>query len=322
MSGVNIPTDSGHLSDLARSEMIEQYGGAVDSSFVKASIMRKMYNVMPIRGTDTKIVRRIGTSELQRVVPGVRPAANKTNFGRVGVTVDTVILARDNRSQLNEFQIDFNARAEIGKEHGKKLAKFFDEAFLIQSIKGARQTAPAGLNGAIGAGKVETLALANDELDPDLLYAKIARIIVRMQEEDLPVEESVIFVRPIQYEVLLNNDKLVNADFSADNGNYALGKVKTIMGLPLISTARMPNAAISNHLLSNDENGQAYDLSAAEAKAVAIVAHPNSLLVGETIPLESDVFYDKVERQWFIDSAMAFAVNTRRPDVLGVVDKA
>lgn len=321
MAGTNIPVDSTHLSDLDKEQMIEQYGGAVDSQFAKASQMRNLFNVEPVIGTDMKIVRRAGRTVLSTITAGVRPAANKTNFGRTGVTVDTIVLARDNRSLLNEFQTDFNARAELGKDHGKEMGKFFDEAFLIQGIKGAGLAAPAGLNGAIGAGKVETLATAGDELDPDLLYKKIETVLVRMQEEDIDTEECVIFVRPTQYSVLTNNDKLVDRDFSDGNGNFALGKVKTAMGSAIMSTARIPTAAISGHRLSNVDNGNAYDLSATEARAVAVILHPWSLLAGETIPLTSDVFYSDVEKQWFIDTMMAFGVSNRRPDVCGVVRK-
>lgn len=319
MSGINIPTDSTHLSDF--DDMIEQYGGTVDSQFAKKSIMRQFVPVKSIRGTDSAIVRRVGRTELQALTPGVRPAANPTAFGRAAVTVDTVVLARDNRSMLNEFQTDFNARAELGKDHGKELAKFFDEAFLIQAIKGAALPAPSGLNGAFGAGKLNTLSGANDHLDPDLLYTSIADIITDMQEEDIDTDESAIFVRPTQYDVLLNNDKLIDRDFSMDNGDFANGKIKTLKGVPILQTARIPNAAISGHFLSNAANSNAYDVSATEAKAVAVILHPQSLLAGETIPLTSDVFFSKVERQWFIDSFLAFGVSNRRPDVCGVVRK-
>lgn len=319
MSGINIPTDSTHLSDF--NDQIDQYAGVVDSQFAKKSVMRQFVPVKSIRGTDTAIVRRVGRTDIQALTPGVRPAANPTAFGKAQVTVDTVILARDNQSLLNEFQTDFNVRQEIGTDHGKELAKFFDEAFLIQAIKSAGLAAPAGLNGAFGAGKVETLAAANDEFDPDKLYTEIAQIITRMQEEDIDTDESAVFVRPTQFEVLLNHDKLIDRDFSTDNGDFANGKIKTIKGVPIVQTARIPTAAISGHYLSNAGNGNAYDLSAAEAKAVAIVLHPQSLLAGETIPLTSDVFFSKVERQWFIDSFMAFGVSNRRPDVCGVVRK-
>lgn len=313
------PADSTHLSDLARSEMIEHYGGVVDSQFAKASIMRRFTSVQPVRGTDTLINRRVGRTKLQRLTDGVRPDAQRTNFGRVAVTVDTTIIARDNRSQLNEFQTDFNARAELGVDHGKEIGKFFDEALLIQAIKGAYQAAPTvpDYNGAFGAGTVRALAAVGNDLDPDLLYAEIAAIITAQQENDIDTDSSAVFLRPTHYDVLLNNDKLIDRDFSSANGDFANGTVKTIKGVPLVMTARIPTAANAAHLL-----GSSYNVSAVEARTVAIVTHPQSLLVGETIPLTSDVWFDKKERQWFIDSFVAFGAAPRRADVSGIVRRA
>jgi len=314
-----LPVDSTHLSDQARTEMIEDYAGGVESQFAKSSIMRQYTMVNMIRGTDTLIERRVGRTVLKAVVDGVRPDADKTEFGRVGVTVDTVVLARDNRSMLNEFQTDFNARAELAKDHGKELGKFFDEAFIIQAIKGAGAAAPAGLNGAFGAGKSSTLALAGDELDPDKLYTAISDIIVQMQEEEIDTEECVIFVRPTQYNVLLSNDKLLDRDFAAGNGDFAKGLVRELYGVRIEKTTRIPTAVITGHFLSNVNNSDAYDIDATEAKTTAVILHPKSLLAGETVPLTSDVWYNKEELQWFIDSYLAFGVSVKRPDVCGRV---
>lgn len=316
-----LPTDSTHLSDQARSEMIEEYGGVVESQFAKKSIMRRFNGIKPVRGTDTLINRRVGRTKIKALTPGVRPDAEATPFGRTSVTVDTVVLARDNRSMLNEFQTDFNARRELGIDHGKEIGKFFDEAFLIQGIKGSLMAAPSNLNGAIGAGKVAKLTAGNDEYDPDKLYAEIVKIIVAMQEEDIDTDECAIFVRPALHEVLLNNDKLVNGDYSSA-GDFAAGKFKGIMGSPVISTARIPTAAITGHLLSNTANSNGYDVSADEAQVAATVLHPKSLLAGETIPMTSDVFFSREEKQWFIDSFLAFGVGNNRPDVCGSVFKA
>lgn len=322
MSGINIPVDSTHLSDLPSDEMIEDYSGIVDSQFAKESVMRQFVNIQSVTGTDTIINRRVGKTKLQKLVPGVRPAAEATPFGRVALTIDTVVLARDNRSMLNELQIDFNARKELAEDHGKELGKFFDQAFLIQAVKAAQQPAPTGLNGAIGAGKVETLSNPGDETDPDLLADAIERILVRMEEEEIPISECRVFVRPTHYNILTKHDKLVDTQFSAGNGNVAQNVVKSIYGTPIFSTARIVTQPITGHYLSNAENGFAYDVTAVDARAVAIVLHPQSLLAGETIPLTTKIFWSDIEKQWFIDAWLSFGVSTRRPDVSGVVLKA
>jgi hypothetical protein len=318
---MSIPTDSSHLSDVDVSLLLDEYGGEVESQFAKSSIMREFVRVRPVKGTDTIVNNRVGRTQLQALTPGVRPNANATGFGKVALTVDTVILARDNRSMLNELQTHFDARMELAQDHGKELGKFFDEAFIIQAIKGSHQSAPSGLNSAIGAGKAIELLAGGDELDPDKLASAIEDIIVQMEEEDIPVDELVVFVRPASYKVLKDNDKLLSRDFAAGNGDYAKGIIYEINGARIVKTARIPTAAITGHKLSNANNSNAYDLTAAEADAVAVILHPKSLLAGETIPLTSDIWFNREEKQWFIDSFLAFGVTVNRPDVCGTVNK-
>jgi hypothetical protein len=321
-----LPTTSAHLSEVSTEELLEQYGGEVESQFKKTSIMRQYANIRAVRGTDTITNNRVGRTTLKALTPGVRPDGESTPFGKVSLTVDTVVIARDNRSMLNELQTHFNARMELAQDHGKEIGYFFDQAFIIMAIKGAGMAAPVLGDGtpnkqSIGAGKSSTMAAAGDELDPDKLYRKIADIIVAMEEDEIPVEELVVFVRPTEFDVLMDNDKLIRSEYSAANGDFAKGIIWSIKGARIVKTARIPRAAIAAHFLSNASNGNAYNVSATEAKAAAVILHPKSLLAGETIPLQSDIWFNREEKQWFIDSFLAFAVTVNRPDVCGRVLK-
>lgn len=311
------------LSDLPTPLMIEQYGGAVDSQFAKASIMRQYADIKSITGTDTIVNNRVGKTTLKKLIPGVRPPSETTPFGRVSLTVDTVIIARDTQSLLNSFQTHFSVRDELGKDHGKQLGKFFDQAFIIMGIKGSLAPAPDFGAGAeknsIGAGKNITLTNPGDEEDPDILAAAITDIITQMKEEEIDVEELVVFVRPTKFQTLLNNNKLLSRDFSAGNGDYAKGMIYEINGARIVETARIPETEIVGHDLSNPANGNAYDIVGTQANAVAVILHPKSFLAGETIPLQSDVYFDKIEKTWFIDSWFSFAVTINRPDCTGAV---
>jgi hypothetical protein len=318
----DLPQTSDHLSDVSTDELIDQYGGEVESQFAAASVMRQYARIRPIRGTDTIVNNRVGRTQLQKLVAGVRPDATPTNFGKVSLTVDTVVLARDNRSMLNEFQTHFNARMELAEDHGKEIGKFFDQAFIIQTIKGAGMAAPANLNGSIGAGHTKTLTAAGDESDPDKLYRAIADIIVEFEEQEIPTNELIIWVRPTAYDILTNNNKLVDKDFSPSNGDFAASKIKTLKDVRVEKSVRIPITEIPNHYLSNTQNGFAYDIAGAEARCVAVISHPRSLLAGETIPLTSDIWFNKEEKQWFIDSYLSFGVTVNRPDLCGRVLKA
>ena len=70
-----LPQTSQHLSDVASEDLIDRYGGGVETQFALASVMRQYANIQPVRGTDTIINNRVGRTSLQKLVPGVRPDA-------------------------------------------------------------------------------------------------------------------------------------------------------------------------------------------------------------------------------------------------------
>lgn len=328
---MSYPIPGPNLSDLDVDLMIEEYGGEVESQFKKSSIMRQYVRVRSVRGTDTIVNNRVGRTILKKLTAGVRPPAETTPFGKVTLTVDTVVLARDTRSMLNEFQTHFDARMELAQDHGKEISYFFDQAFLIMAIKGAIAPAPvlgdpndpkSAQKQSIGAGKNITLDNPGDEDDPDILAQAITDILTQMEEDEIPVEDIIVFVRPTRFQTLLNNNKLMSRDYSSGNGDFAKGTIHEINGARIVKTARIPETEIVDHFLSNDRNSMAYDITGTQANAVAVILHPKSLMAGETIPLQSDVWFNREEKMWFIDSFLSFAVTVNRPDVCGAVFKA
>ncbi len=122
-------------------------------------------------------------------------------------------------------------------------------------------------------------------------------------------------------QTLVNNDKLVSREYTDGGGDFGSGMVYEINGARIEKNTRIPRAINDDHFLSNATNGNAYNVNAKDASAVAVILHPKSLWAGETIPLTSDVFFSREEKQWFIDSFLAFGVTINRPDCCGAVFK-
>lgn len=305
---------------------IEEYGGEVESQMIKTSIMRKFINVKPVRGTDTVTNDRIGTTALQAVTPGLRPVPGQVDFDNVSVKVDTIILARNNVHLLDDFQAHYDVRAELGKDHGKIIGRFFDEAICIQGVKAANiiSIEEGGTtrlpDGWYGGTRID-LAAAGDEQDPDKLQRAIEDLCQQIEENDVELEGAALFVNPEQFYTLLRNDKLLNSDYSLGNGDYANGTVMRSCGIPVIKTNRLPQEVVADHFLSNAGNNAAYDVDADLANVVALLIMPKALLSGETIPLTSKVYYSDIELQWFIDSYLAFAATPNRAEHAGVINK-
>jgi hypothetical protein len=307
---------------------IAEFGGLVEGTIVKKSIMESFLNWRPITGTNVLTNYRNGDTQLQTLGAGSNPQPTPVDFDNVSVKVDTVMLARNAVFTLDDIQTSYDAKAQLAEEQGKVIGKFMDSVGMIKGVKAARIVAGDGTGGTtklpsgwFGGGNT-TMAAANDETDPNKLQYKIEDAVNDIEEKELdPADEGfVIYVRPKQYLALQRNDKLVNSQYSVGNGNYAEGQVLKSVGLPIRSTNRLPKAAVANHPLSNAANNYAYNLSAAEAKCVALIMSPKAVLAGASIPLQSDVYWDKGTKSWFIDSWLALAAAENNPAYASVVN--
>lgn len=318
-----LPIDSSHLTRLSPLEMEAVFSHMVESRFARMSIANQFWPSRIVTGTNSYFNRYFGKTALQAVTPGVRPDALSTPMTRRGVVVDTTVLARNNVDLLNDVQADFDIPSEISQDQGKEHAQFFDETFFGQLVKAAQQPAMTGVD-SIPAGVVETLG-TGEQSDPDAFVDGITAVLSTMRLRDIPSEELVVFVDPIQFDILLRNEKLVSRDFTDQGADFALRKMYYVSGVRIEETNSLPKVATAageHHLLSNASNSYAYDVTASDARAVAAIGHSKSLMPAQSIMLSSKIWYNNEELQWFVDSYIAFAVTWNRPDVSGVVLKA
>ncbi len=323
---VNIPNQQNNTGD-TRALVIEEFTGMVEGTIERRSVMQGMVPVRRVQGTDTFTNRAVGESTLQKLTPGQQPDGTKSDFAKNSVTVDTVILAREIFSVLEVFTTNIDVRKEVAVEQGKKIAKFWDESFFIQAIKAALLTQSKFANGSAGkpaghfGGNQEVLANALDLQDPAKLYAALARLMVKFENKDVDPrnDDLMIVVSPAAYYTLIQAEQLVNTQYVSSSGNQINDAwVLKTYGVPVFSSNNAPfGKNITGHLLSNAANGNAYDGDFSKIGALAF--SPRAIMAGETIPLESDVFYDKLYKAWFVDSHLSYAVGPNRAEYAGVI---
>jgi hypothetical protein len=279
-----------------------------------------------IVGTTTVTDFAVGESTLGKVVVGEAPAAAGTDFAKASISVDTVVYARNVLPLLDVFQTSYDARKEIGQEHGKKIAKFFDQSLFIQGYKAAMLTESRFSNGSAGkpaghfGGSRVTLSSAGAATDPAMLYKAISDLFVQMETKDVvPREDDVMLAfKPAQFYALQDAEQIVNGTYVTSDGttlnNQAIFKA---FGCMVCSSNNLPSTVITGHLLSNAANSNAYDGDFTKLAGLALSAR--AILGGETIPLTSDVFYDKIYKSWFVDSHLAYAATPNRAEYAGAI---
>jgi hypothetical protein len=301
---------------------IEEYGGVVEGTIARKSIVRNFVPVRTIKGTTTVSNYQVGESTLGKVTPGTAPDATSNQFGKVSLTVDTLVNARATVPLLDDFQTQYDARALIGQEHGKKIAKFTDQAFFIQAIKAASITDMTKYPAGWQPGTTTTFAAAGDELDPVKLEGKLLDMFAAMADKDVdPVDDDMVIVlKPKYFFTLLQNNRLIDQTLVTSEGTTIKTKALSAAGVPIYFSNNLPTSNVTGHFLSNAGNGNAYDGDF--TKTIGTVFSPRALLAGETIPLTPTVFYDPITKMWFIDAHLSFAVGPNNPAFAGVLKSA
>jgi len=301
---------------------VEEFTGVVEGTIARHAIMRDYIPVRSVRGTSTVSSYQFGKSTLQVLTPGTAPDATVNQAAKIKLTVDTVVLARSSYPLIDEFQNSYDARKHIGEEHGKEIAKFYDQAFMIQAVKTAGITNMATYPDGWKPGTVKTFASPGLENDPAALEDYLGQVFVDMEEKDIDplTDDMVVIMSPKAYNTLLKNDRLIDRTLITADGNSIRTKELSVYGVPIRKSNNLPNSIITNHRLSNAGNSNAYDGDF--SKTVAAVFSPRALLAGETIPLTTSVFFDDITKMYFIDAYLSFGVTANNPAFAGVLKAA
>ena len=304
---------------------IEEYTGEVEGTIQRKSALQGRIPIRTVKGTSVITNFAVGESTLQKVTPGAAPDGTVNKFGKNTLTIDTLILARSVFPLLETFQTSYDSRKEVGQEHGKKIAKFYDQSFFIQAIKTGQLTAAkhSGVNGAGHTGASQsTFSGGSDHLDPAKLYAQIIDLLTKMRQKDVDpqTDDVVLAVKPAEFATLIQNELLIDSNYKTSEGTAIQGYVLKALGVPIIQSNNLPaGEVISGHLLSNTDNSNAYDGDF--SKVVAVAFAPRALLAGQTIPLTTGVFWDDVYKHWYVDAWLSYAVGPNRPEFAGVILK-
>lgn len=303
---------------------IEEFTGLVQGTLDRMSVLAPRIPVKPVHGTSTITNFAVGKSTLQKITPG-QPIDGTTNkFGKSTLTIDTTLIARAVLPLLETFQTSYDARSEIAREHGKEIAKQHDQTYFIRAAKAGLLTANKfGLTAAGHTGGSQvTFTGASDHLDPAILYAKIIDLLTQLRLKDVdPVADGVILaVAPTEFATLSMNELLIDGNYITSEGNSVAGQVLKAHGVTIVQSNNFVGGQnISGNLLSNADNGNAYDGDF--TKVVVSAFAPQALLAGETIPLQSKVWFDDLSKNWFVDSWRAYGVTESIAAFAGVVQK-
>ncbi len=314
---------------------LEAYEGDIEGSFRVTSMFRAsgLTTFKPLSGTNTWRGDRVGGAVVKGRQSGVKLDQARIVNEKLLITVDTTSYI----STPMDYQDDWTSpdfQKEYSEEHGSAHAKAFDQAHIIQLIKAGAWVAPASLSatGAFYNGISSTLtgyaALVATGTATDA--ASAADLIVRKHKDHLAtfvkrdlgdsLSEFVTLITPDAFNILLDHQKLMNVQFQGgSNGgdgenSFSKRRIAWLNGIRVIETPRFPTGAIASHIL-----GPAFNVTAAEAKAMFITFLPRKTLVTvEAQGMTVRVWDDKQNFANVLDSYTLYTVGLKRGDCVAV----
>lgn len=310
---------------------IEAYEGDIEGSFRVGSMFRAsgLTTFKQISGTNTWRGDRVGAAAVKG-----RKAGDKLDQARI--VNEKMLITVDTTSYIStpvDYQDDWTApdfQKEYSAEHGSAHAKAFDQAHIIQLIKAGSWKAPDSLktSGAFYDGisstltgyaaKVATGTAADAALAADLIVREHKAHLATFVKRDLgdSLSEFVTLMNPDAFNILLDHNKLMNVEWqgtSPDN-DFSRRRIAWLNGVRVIETPRFPTGAIASHIL-----GPAFNVSAAEAKALFITFLPRKTLVTvEAQPMTVRYWDDKPNFSNVLDSYTLYTVGLKRGDCVAV----
>lgn len=302
---------------------LEIYDGEIDTRFNYQAIFLSLSTQRSVNDkSNTYRIDRLNSSAVKGRKSGIALDASKVTNDKLILTVDTVLYIRN----PIDYQDDWTAPdflREMGQNNGTSFAETFDQAHLIQLIKGRTWTAPAHLKPAFfdGAEVVCNLILnattqAQHEANAVALAQAHKVAVNTLIKRKVPLSDMITLAYTDEYSTLVEHPKLVNADWNGTSPNsYADRRVVKINGLPVVENTEFPIAVNSAHVL-----GTAFNVVAADAQCKMVVfSKSKTLITVEAKPFTSRMWDDEGNFCNVLDCYAMYTVGQRRPDTAVVI---
>lgn len=303
---------------------LEIYDGELDTRFEYNAIFRGLSTQRSVADrSNTYRIDRMNTSSVKGRTSGVALDSTRVTNDKLVLTVDTVLYIRN----PIDYQDDWTSPdwlREMGQNNGTEFAEVFDQAHLIQLIKGRTWAAPAHLQPAFKNGieinaalTTAQATLAQREANAVALFYAHRDAVNQLIKRKVPMGDIVTLIYTDEYSALMEHPKLLNInDYAGNDGNsFGDRRIVKMNGVPVIECTEFPVAVNNAHPL-----GAQFNVAAADALCKMVVFSKSKTLVTvEAKPFTSRIWDDELNFANVLDCVAMYTVGQRRPDTAAVV---
>jgi hypothetical protein len=307
--------------------LIEKFNGKVNEQYLKGENIMSYFDVQSVTGTNTVSNKYLGETELQVLAPGQSPAATSTQADKNQLVIDATVIARNTVAHLHDVQGDIDSlKPKLAANQAKQLKRMEDEMLIQQMLLGGISNTKAKRNTPRVKGHGFSINVEVDErealINPQYVMAAVEFALEQQLEQEVDISDVAILMPWRYFNVLRDADRIVDKTYTiSQSGATIQGFTLSSYNCPVIPSNRFPKFTSSqaHHLLSNEDNGYRYDSTASMNGAIAVLFTADALLVGRSIDVTGDIFYEKKEKTYYIDTFLSEGAIPDRWEAVSVV---
>lgn len=285
---------------------LKVFSGEVLASFNTKTVMKDRTRTRKISSGKSAQFPAIGKIGAEYHVPGAEILGDAVEHGEKVITIDDLLISSAFIANIDEAKTHYEVRAEYSRQMGDALAQAYDRNLLSMAVKAA---ANAEAGAVADQGQASAIAIGATPTTTEVITA-LYQAAENLDVANVAEEGRFAVVAPSTYYALVQDDKLVNRDFVAGNGDYADGKVLRVAGMEIVKS----NNLSIDHTATGTRvpNLAKYDVDASAVRA--LVLSPEALGTVQLLDVASESEYDIRRQGNLMVSKMACGHGVLRPE--------
>lgn len=285
----------------AQATFLKVATGEIITAFEQNTVVKDRVMVRQITSGKSAQFPRMGRFTASYHTPGNEIQGTDTNKAEVVININDLLIADASLANLDEAMSSYDYRAPITAELGRALATQWDKHLLQLGVIAARATnVVTGLPGGSVIHTDSTGAPASADYINNGAHLASALFLAaeQMDNNSVPQDERVAFVRPHQYYAMASTVNNINNQWGGQ-GAFSDGTILRVAGFDIVKTINLPStdmSAATDVTAGSVNAGASYPYRGAFAHTAALCLHKSALGTVKLLDLATEMEYT-VRRQ-------------------------
>jgi hypothetical protein len=215
--------------------LLELFGGEVQASYERATIMRPMQRMFALNNGKSLRFPRVGRATATYHTPGTEIVGQVIEHDEIVLTPDDKLISDVFIADVDEALNHYDVRSEYVRQLAEALAVKFDQNSMRAVIKAARTN---DLLDGPAAAPITYATLTNVQG----LFDKLSEAKQQLDESHVRVDREDLFglLRPSEWYLLARSDKNLNKDFNGGDASIRKHTLETIDGIKIVKSNITP----------------------------------------------------------------------------------